>query len=82
VETRFVVRGAGCESCAERLARALAPLGTVDGIEIDEAADAAAVTLVSGEALNQEVVDAALKDASVGSGGHEYGVEAGSWNVS
>jgi copper chaperone CopZ len=77
----FVVEQAGCSSCADRVRGALEPIATVDPIEIDEAADAAAVRLRSASLLSEETVGEALREASVGSG-HEYRVQAGSWRMS
>jgi hypothetical protein len=43
MEVTFVVEHAGCASCGERVRAALAPLGTVRDIQIDEGADSAGV---------------------------------------
>lgn len=75
----LVVEQAGCESCAERVRRALEPLAVVERVEIDEAADAAAVTL-AGEP-SEDAVAAALAEASAGAG-HAYRVRPGSWGPS
>lgn len=72
----FTVEQAGCESCGELIGAALSRIGTIESLEIDEAADTAAVVL-SGDA-SRESVDASLAEASAGAG-HAYGVLAGSW---
>ena len=72
----FTVEQAGCESCGELIGSALAAIGAVESIEIDEAADTAAIVL-SG-APGRDVVDAALAEASAGAG-HAYRIQAGSW---
>ena len=72
----FVVSEAGCESCAALVRDALEPFGTVETVEIDEAADEATVRLV-GEA-SEEAVNGALAEASAGVG-HTYRVRPGSW---
>lgn len=78
--TRFdlIVEEAGCASCAERVRSALAPLGEVERVEIDEPADLARVTLSSDERLDESRVAAALAAASEGAG-HAYRVRPGSW---
>ena len=75
----FVVSEAGCESCARLVRRALEPFGTVEAVEIDEAADEATVRL-DGDA-SEEAVNGALAEASVGVG-HAYRVRPGSWRSS
>lgn len=72
----FTVEQAGCESCGELIGAALGRLGTVESLEIDEAADLATVVL-SGPPSRDDV-DAALAEAS-GGAGHAYRVRAGSW---
>ena len=72
----FTVEHAGCQSCADRARAALSPLGDVEEIRVDEDADTADVVFRGQVEL--ENVDAALADASSGSG-HEYRVAAGSW---
>lgn len=72
----FVVQEAGCESCARLVRRALEPLGTVESVEIDEAADEATVRL-DGDA-SEDDVNGALAGASEGVG-HAYRVRPGSW---
>ena len=52
----------------------------VAGIEIDEAADAATVTLEHGAETSEDVVNRALLEASHGSG-HAYRVKPGSWRA-
>jgi copper chaperone CopZ len=74
----FVVEEAGCESCAELVRKALDPLGTVESIEVDGAADASRIRL-SG-APSEEQVGAALAEASTGVG-HAYRVQPGSWRT-
>ena len=74
---RFVVDQAGCSSCAERVRNALADVATVYEIEIDQAADAALVSL-SASSVSEESVNEALRKASVGVG-HQYRVQPGSW---
>ena len=75
---RFVVEQAGCESCAARVRAALADLLTIEEITVDEGADAAAVRAHAPPGLEPATVDAALSDASRGSG-HAYRVNPGSW---
>jgi hypothetical protein len=72
-EFRFIVEEAGCESCAKRVKSALAPVVTVDSISIDETADTATVVAHADTPPSLEVIDAALADASEGSG-HTYRV--------
>ena len=72
----FDVEQAGCESCGKLIATALGVVGTVESIEIDEAADTASVVL--SDAPARHAVEAALAEASVGAG-HVYGVRDGSW---
>ena len=76
----FAVENAGCESCAERVRAALAPLATVERIDFDEAADRATVRVSADGDVDQAAVNAALADASEGSGGHEYRIAAGPWS--
>lgn len=73
----FEVEQAGCESCAARVRNALSPLGTVAGIEIDEAADAATVRFTA-SVVDEDAVNRALLEVSHGSG-HAYRVKPGSW---
>jgi hypothetical protein len=75
---RFVVEQAGCESCAARVKAALAELIAIDEITIDEGADAAVVRAHAPAELELATVDAALADASHGSG-HTYRVSPDSW---
>ena len=75
----FEVEQAGCESCAARVRAALEPLGEVGEIAIDAEADAATVR-ARGAGLSEEAVNAALAEASHGSG-HTYRVRAGSWQT-
>jgi hypothetical protein len=74
----FVVEQAGCSSCADRVRTALEAVATVDTIEIDEEADAAAVRLRSEDPISEEAVGRLLSEAAAGSG-HEYRVQPGSW---
>jgi hypothetical protein len=74
---RFVVEHAGCESCARRVRSALAPLLAVETITIDEAADIATVVARADTLPPREAIDAALAEASAGSG-HTYRVRTGS----
>ena len=74
----FEVEQAGCESCAARVRAALEPLGTVESVEIDEAADVANVRL-DGDPREEEV-NGALGASSAGSG-HLYRVKPGSWRA-
>ena len=76
MRVEFTVEQAGCESCGKLIAEALSQVGSVESIEIDEAADTAAVVL-SGSPV-REAVDASLVEASAGAG-HVYSVQAGSW---
>ena len=80
MEVEFVVEHAGCESCAERVRTALASLGGVREVEIDEAEDSASVRLSVSAETSLEDVDEALAQASVGSG-HEYRVQPDSWQA-
>jgi copper chaperone CopZ len=72
----FIVSEAGCESCAALVREALEPLGTVESVEIDEAADEATVQL--GGDASEDDVNVALAGASEGVG-HAYRVRPGSW---
>jgi Heavy-metal-associated domain len=74
----FTVEHAGCPSCADRVRTALSPLGEVGQITIDEDADSADVVLRTRDQLDRTDVDAALAEASLGSG-HVYRVADGSW---
>jgi hypothetical protein len=69
----FVVEGAGCETCAQRVRVAVAPLVAVESITIDETADTATVVGHADAPPSLEAIDAALADASAGSG-HTYRV--------
>lgn len=77
-DTSFVVEQAGCASCAALVEAALTPLAHVHTIEVDEAADTAAVRLAFSPNISKEAVDHALADAS-GGAGHHYRVKPGSW---
>jgi copper chaperone CopZ len=74
----FEVEEAGCSSCATRVRDALAPLASVESVEVDEAADTATVRVSPDGELLQSAVDRALADASR-SAGHAYRVKPGSW---
>jgi copper chaperone CopZ len=74
----FVVEQAGCESCAARVKTALGELLAIDEITVDEGADVAVVRAHAPTELELVTVDAALADASRGSG-HTYRVSPGSW---
>ena len=73
----FIVEQAGCQSCAAKVSEALAPLGDVEEVVIDEAADVGVVRLQPSEAVGEERINALLRAASAGSG-HAYSVRAGS----
>ena len=74
----FDVEQAGCDSCADRVRDALAPLGVVEAVEVDEGSDTASVVLAPKSEPDQAVVDEALAEASAGAG-HLYRVRPGSW---
>ena len=74
----FLVEQAGCESCAQRVRSALADVLTIEEISVDEGADLAAVRAQAPPTLKPAAVDAALAEASRGSG-HTYRVRPGSW---
>jgi copper chaperone CopZ len=74
----FTVEHAGCPSCADRVRTALSPLGDVEEITIDGEADSADVVLRTFDHLERTEIDAALAEASLGSG-HAYRVADGSW---
>jgi hypothetical protein len=73
----FVVEQAGCESCAARVKAALAHLLAIEEITVDEDANVAAVRAHAPPGLDLATVDAALAEASRGSG-HTYRVSTGS----
>ena len=75
---RFVVENAGCASCGELVRDALASLGEVEAVDVDEGADIANVRLASTLPVAIGDVDRVLGAASVGSG-HGYRVRPGSW---
>ena len=81
VLTVFEVENAGCSSCAENVRAALSPLGAVESVVADEAADTASVRLVTSPDLRRPDVDDVLERASVGAVGHAYRVKPGSWRV-
>lgn len=68
---RFVVEHAGCETCAQRVRSALAPLIEIESITIDEAADTAVVVARTHMPPSPDDIDSALAAASAGSG-HTY----------
>ncbi len=72
----FEVEQAACASCAELVREALAPLGTVGEIVVDQDADSATVRLASRASVDD--VNRALLEVSHGSG-HAYRVKPGSW---
>jgi copper chaperone CopZ len=74
----FVVENAGCSSCAERVRAVVEPLVAVRSVEIDEESDTAILTVAAAPRLAEQAVNAALADASAGSG-HQYRVQPGSW---
>jgi copper chaperone CopZ len=78
MKVAFDVEQAGCESCARLVSAALAPLGVVESVEIDEAADTASVVLMPTVEHDQSAVDEVLAAASSGAG-HLYRVRLGSW---
>jgi copper chaperone CopZ len=78
VSNTFVVEEAGCESCAALVREALEPLGAVESVEVDEAADVAFVRLAS--SASEPDVNKALADVSA-SAGHAYRVRPGSWRA-
>jgi hypothetical protein len=78
VKYGFVVEHAGCESCGTLVSAALAPLGVVEALAIDETGDTASVVLAPTVEGDQSAVDAVLAAASPGSG-HDYRVRPGSW---
>ena len=79
MEVTFVVEHAGCASCGERVRAALAPLGTVRDVQIDEGDDSAGVRADFSARVSREAVDRTLVDASAA--GHEYRVRPGSWQA-
>lgn len=74
----FEVEQAGCPSCAARVRGALAPLGAVGEIDIDEEADEATVRLTVEQPVDEDDVNRVLLEVSHGSG-HGYRVKPGSW---
>jgi hypothetical protein len=79
-EIEFAVEQAGCPSCAARLRGAFETIATVDAVEIDEKADAAAVRLRSPDPISEDAIGKLLSEAAAGSG-HEYRVQPGSWRA-
>ncbi len=77
-EIEFLVEQAGCASCAAIVREALTPIADVQEIDVDEAADCAAVRVAFSPDLSQEAVSRALLSASTATG-HEYRVKPGSW---
>lgn len=76
----FEVEGAGCDSCATRVRRAMSALTVVYDISIDGEADTASVHIATGPDVTEDAVDRVLVDASPGSG-HSYRVKPGSWRL-
>lgn len=76
----FAVEQAGCAACATRVRDALSPLGSVVAIEVDEDADLATVEALPASGVTEERVNAALLEASAGSG-HAYRVRPQSWRT-
>jgi copper chaperone CopZ len=74
---QFVVEHAGCMSCAARIRDALAELGTVGKVDVDEVVDVAVVRMSAAEVSESRVNDV-LRTASEGSG-HIYRIRPGSW---
>ena len=74
----FEVEDAGCSSCAALVREALAPLATVEAVDVDEDANSATVRMAAAGDLYEGAVNAALADASQGVG-HAYRVKPGSW---
>jgi copper chaperone CopZ len=74
---RLTIEHAGCESCAGRVRAALEPLVEIETIGIDESADTATVVARAERRPSREAIEAALAEASVGSG-HAYRLRAGS----
>ncbi len=72
----FDVEEAGCESCAKLLRQALGAIGSVEQVQIDEAADRASIVL-SGD-VSRQTVETTLHEASLGAG-HAYRIRPGSW---
>jgi hypothetical protein len=75
----FEVLQAGCESCADRIRKALSPLVIVEQITIDEQADTARVLIRAERTIGRATIEEALGRASLGSG-HEYRVKRDSWH--
>ena len=71
---RFDVEHAGCPSCAARVEAALAAIGTVHDVTIDEEGDIATVTFSPLSPIDEPAVNAVLALASTGTG-HEYRLE-------
>ena len=76
---QFVVEHAGCVSCAALIREALAEVGTVGKVDIDEARDVAVVRMSAVETSESRVNDV-LGAASHGSG-HVYRIRPGSWSL-
>ena len=76
----FEVEGAGCDSCATRVRRAVSALTVVYDISVDGDADTALVHVETGPEVTEDAVDRVLLDASTGSG-HSYRVKPGSWRL-
>lgn len=79
-QVSFIVEEAGCDSCAARVRSALEPLGSIQALEVDHAADVSTVRLDCDPALSEEAVNRALAEASDGVG-HTYRVRPGSFGA-
>jgi hypothetical protein len=78
VAIEFLVENAGCVSCGQLVRGALAPVGAVEVLAIDEDADEAAIRLEPSGAVSAADVNRILEAASSDTG-HEYRVRPGSW---
>ena len=76
----FDVEQAGCESCGRLVRSALAPLGTVETLTIDEQADMAYLVLDVTAGPEQSLIDDELAKVSAGAG-HLYRVRVDSWRI-
>jgi copper chaperone CopZ len=79
MSVELVVEEAGCSSCAALVRQALEPLGAVESVEVDEAADVSVVRLAADP--TEAEVGSALAGVSAGAG-HAYRVRPGSWRTS
>ena len=76
----FVVENAGCASCGRLVRDALAAVGTVEVVTIDQDADVATVRLEHSGSVSVEDVDRLLEEVSA-EAGHAYRVQSGSWTA-